>query len=74
MAIASIALRQPPAVRERYLHLACENDDLYRETADVVKQEEELRDFMKPPIVKVERRCRFQAGQLLESQRFRNRP
>jgi eukaryotic-like serine/threonine-protein kinase len=70
MAIASIALRQPPADRERYLRLACENDDLYRETADVVEQEEELRDFMKPPILKVERRCPFQAGQLLESQRF----
>src|SRR5215469_14397283 len=71
MAIASIALRQPPADRERYLRLACENEELYRETADVVNQEEELGDFMKsPPIRNVECRCPFQVGQILESQRF----
>ena len=72
MAIVSIALRQPPMERQRYLRLACEEDELLcQESAELVKQEENCGDFMKSsPIRNLDHQRPFEIGQLLALDRF----
>jgi len=67
MAIVSMALRQPPAKRESYLRVACDNDEsLYRETVEVVKREERLGSFLEhPPIHNSDHGRPFEIGQVI---------
>ncbi len=67
MSIVSMALRQPPAKRESYLRVACENDEsLYFETAEVVKREERLGSFLEhSPIRNSDQRRPFEIGQVI---------
>ena len=57
MAVVSIALRRSSAERESYLRLACENDEqLYREAVELVKQQERLGSFLEHPLIDDRRR------------------
>jgi serine/threonine protein kinase/tetratricopeptide (TPR) repeat protein len=71
MAIVSMALRRPPAERESYLRLACDNDQgLYHETAEAVKWEERMGSFLAQPVIALKEFPRpFGAGQVI-SERF----
>ena len=70
-AIVSKALRQPPAKRESYLRLACDDDqELYRETAAAVKWEERMGSFLLLPAIATREFPRpFETGQII-SERF----
>ena len=69
MAVVSIALRRSSAERESYLRLACENDEqLYREAVELVKQQERLGSFLEHPLID-DRRRPFEIGQVI-SNRF----
>src|SRR5262245_40665692 len=67
MEIVSIALRQPPIERDPYLRLACQNDEsLYRETVEVMKQKERLGSFMERPLIRdVDHGRPFEIGQII---------
>ena len=69
MAVVSIALRQSSTDRDSFLRLACENDDeLYREAAELVKRQERLGSFMEHSLIQDHRRP-FEIGQVI-SNRF----
>src|SRR5271157_1029214 len=68
MNILASTLRQPPAERELYMRTACKNDeDLYREVAEVMEWEARMGSFLLEPWVEFTKLARpFQAGEIIE--------
>ena len=68
MTILANALQKPPAEREPYMRMACNNDeDLYREVVEAMEWEARMGSFLLEPWVEFTKLARpFQAGQIIE--------
>ena len=68
MTILANALQKPPAEREPYMRMACNNDeDLYREVVEAMEWEARMGSFLLEPWVEFAKLARpFQAGQVIE--------
>src|ERR1700685_3824994 len=67
MRLVSTALQEPPSERDAYLQRACgEDEELFREASEMVKEEESMGSFLLHPMIAFQELPRpFQAGEAI---------